>query len=171
MATTFTVLPTPTFVYESDDTVTSVYAYAIVPVGTFRTASDGTEYRFIRFSDGTANLAATAGQLLYYTTVTTFDGVVTNDVSDTNVNRVAGVALAGMTDGQLGWIQVSGIATVNTDGDDDIAAGDAIIGASGTDGACESVAADTAPTNKIVGFAIAADVNASNTVIVELALR
>lgn len=170
MATTFNVLQTPTFVYEADDTVTTVYDYAIVPVGTYRSASNGTEYRFIRFSDGTANAAATAGQLLYYTTATTFDGVVTNDVSDTNINRVAGVALAGMTDGQLGWIQVSGIATVNTNGDDDIAAGDAIIGSS-TDGACNSVAANTAPTNKVVGFAIAADVDAANTVLVELTLR
>lgn len=169
MATTFTVLPTPTFVYESADTVTTVYSYAIVPLGTIRVASDGTRYRFIRFSDGTANNAATAGQLLAFTSTTTLDNVVTNDISDTNINRVAGVAVAGMTDTQMGWIQVTGFATVNTNGDDDIAAGDAIIGSS-TDGACNSVAANTAPTNKVVGFAVTTDVDAANTVIVELLL-
>ncbi len=169
MATTFTVLPTPTFVYESDDTVTSTYDYAIVPIGTFRTESNGARYRFIRFSDGTANSAGTAGQLVYYTSITSFDGVVTNDVSDSSLNRVAGVLTAGMTDGKIGWIQIGGFATVNTNGDDDIAAGDAIIGSS-TDGACNSVAANTAPTNKVVGFAVTTDVDANNTVIVELAL-
>jgi hypothetical protein len=169
MATTFTVLPTPTFVYESADTVTTVYDYAIVPVGTLRQASDGQMYRFIRFSDGTANNAGSAGQLVYWTATSTFNGVVTNDVSDSHINRVAGVLTAAMTDGQLGWIQLTGLCTVNTNGDDDIAAGDAIIGSS-TDGACNSVAADTAPTNKVVGFAVAADVDAANTVVVELCL-
>lgn len=169
MSTTFNVISAPTFVYEAADAVTSVYDYAIVPVGTFRYATNGQLYRFIRFSDGTADAAGTAGQLVYWTTATTFDGVVTNDVSDTKINRAAGVLTAEMTDGQLGWIQLTGLCVVNTNGDDDIAAGDAIIGSS-TDGACNSTAANTAPTNKVVGFAAAADVDGANTVVVELTL-
>ena len=169
MATTYTVLDQPTILYTSDDAVTTVYDYAKFNVGQYRFLTDGRVFRFIRFSDGTANAAGTAGQLVYYTATAVETGVVTNDASDASLNRAAGVLAAGMTDGQLGWMQVRGVCTVNTNGDDDITTGLALIGST-VDGGVNSMAANTAATNKIVGFSLASDDDTANTVVAELCL-
>jgi hypothetical protein len=127
-------------------------------------------YQYVMYEKGTGAVAAAAGNLAYYLDGTEFDGfTVTSDVSDTDVNHVAGVLQAVLTDEYYGWIQTWGYyATVKTNADDDISAGDAIIGVG--DGTCNSTAQDTAPTNKVVGWAVADDVNADDTVAVYLTL-
>jgi len=128
-------------------------------------------YKYIKFDNGSGNVAAAAGNLAYYFDKTDFDGItVTSDVSDTDKNLVAGVLQAVLTDQYYGWIQTWGYyATVKTNADDDIAAGDAIIGDG--DGTCNSTAQDTAPTNRVVGWAVADDVNDDDTVAVNLCLE
>lgn len=128
-------------------------------------------YKYINFESGTAAVAAAAGSLAYYLDGSDFDAItVTSDVSDTDINHVAGVLQAVLTDEYYGWVQTWGYyATVKTNADDDISAGDAIIGAG--DGTCNSTAQDTAPTNKVVGWAVAADVDASDTVATYITLE
>lgn len=91
--------------------------------------------------------------------------VVTNDISTTKPGIPAGVATGTITDGQYGWIQVGGYhSAVDTNGDDDISKGDFLVGSFRTDGTCDSVAAGTATSAKILGVATADDIDGSNTV-------
>lgn len=128
---------------------------------------DGKGYRYVKQSDATVTV--TANSLAYLAASDTTGYTVCQDVSDSDANLVAGVYKAVIADGGYGWVQTRGPATVNTDGDDDIAIGDAIIAAAG-DGTCESTAADTAPTNRVVGWAMAADNDSANTVLAFLVL-
>lgn len=90
---------------------------------------------------------------------------VTNDVSDASANQPAGVAIGAITIGNRGWIQCYGYHdAIKTNADDDIADGDSLILAGGTDKTVDSVAAGTAPTHKIIGVAVADDDNAADTV-------
>lgn len=71
-------------------------------------------YKLVKFAKGTANLSGVAGDFACYLksgidTVPT----VTLDVSDTNAVP-AGVLVGTVTDGQYCWIQVGGLAVVNT---------------------------------------------------------
>jgi len=148
--------------------LTSNDASAREELGATRVVTDSTNgyrmYKYVQFDNGTGNLTSVANQVVYYVSATK----VTNDVSDSNINSIAGITPVALTDGYYGWMQVLGSATVNTNGDDDIATGDALIGTSSADGVCNSVAANTAPTNKVLGWAIAADVDAANTVLAQL---
>lgn len=137
-------------------------------VGQYR-EEDGKGYRYVLFDNGTGNVASVAGNLAYQ--VGTTDWTVTMDVSDTDRNLVAGVFAAVIADGGYGWIQVFGQCTVKTNGDDDIAKGDAVIASAAGDGTADSTAQDTAPTNKIVGWALAADSDSGDTVATFLTLR
>lgn len=153
------------------DLVTAVRTSAQGPLyalGQYR-EEDGKGYRYVQYDNGTANITMAAGLLLYQ--VGSTDWVVTHDVSDTDRNLVAGVASAVIADSGYGWMQVFGQCTVTTNGDDDIAKGDAVIASAAGDGTADSTAQDTAPTNKIVGWALAADVDAANTVLTFLVLR
>jgi len=128
-------------------------------------------YKYIQFDNGSGDVAAAAGNIAYYFDGTDFDGItVTSDLSDTVANLVAGVLQAVLTDQYYGWIQTWGYyATVKTNADDDIAAGVTIIPVG--DGTVDSVAAGTASTYRPVGIATAADVDASDTVAVNLCLE
>lgn len=121
---------------------------------------DGKGYRYFQFDNGTANLTLAANQPLAQ--VDSDAWILTTDISDSAPNLVAGVAVSVVADGGYGWCQTYGNGTVATDGDDDVAKGDAII--YGADAVTEMVAAGTAPTNKVIGWATAADVDAANTV-------
>lgn len=93
---------------------------------------------------------------------------VTSDISDSSQNRPAGVGIGAITAGNYGWIQVAGHhSAVITNGDDDITAGASVI-LSSTDGKADSVAAGTAATHRPLGVAVAADVDAADTVAVFL---
>jgi hypothetical protein len=127
--------------------------------------STGTKkYQYIQFNNGTANLTLAAGNVVYYLDSTDWDGYeVTSDISDTKANLVAGIAQAAITDAYYGWVQTWGYySAVDTNGDDDIAGGDIVWGVG--DGTVDSTTAGTAPTYRPVGVAVAADVDADNTV-------
>lgn len=161
--------------FGDDDEVTDTYLYQAFPLGTYR-EQDGKGYRFVQFDNGSGNVASVAGNLAYLVGVVDTNAlltgrwVVTMDVSDTSPNKVRGVFAAVIADGSFGWIQTKGIAVVNTNGDDDIAIGDAVIASAAGDGTCDSTAAGTAPIRRVVGWAMTVDVDAANTVIADLVL-
>lgn len=151
-----------------DGAVTEVQTSAQGPLykrGQYR-EEDGKGFRYYEFNDGAGNLTLAATEVLYYIDAT--DHTCTSDLSDTDINHAAGIAVSVVANGGFGWMQVYGHDTVKTDGADDITDGDAIIG--GGDGTCNSVAQNTAPTNKVIGWATADDVDGSNTVTVFLTL-
>lgn len=125
---------------------------------------NGNVYQYVKFDNGTA-VAAAAGGLLYWlpSYVDTF--VVTSDESDaSSIDMVAGIATAVYTDTYYVWILKKGYySAIKTNADDDIAAGDKLIGST-TDLCCNSVASGTASTYRVFGQAVAADVDASDTV-------
>lgn len=140
-------------------------AVAREQVGIVRQELDATnglkEYKYVQAA---ADTTVANGTPLLYVAADTARLSVTLDLTDANTNDPAGVGIGVITAEYYGWIQTKGYhSAVITNGDDDIAANDAIIyGAA--DGVVDSVAAGTAPTNKPLGFAQAADVDASNTV-------
>ena len=119
------------------------------------------EYKYVEVA---ADTTVANGTALLYVLADTARLSVTSDLTDANTNDPAGVGIGAITAEQYGWIQTKGYhAAVATNGDDDIAANDAII-MGAADGVVDSVAAGTAPTNKVFGFAQAADVDAADTV-------
>lgn len=139
-----------------DDALTDVQASGgdpKWPLGTLR-MEGGKVYRFMLYDDGTANIASVANQLVYHV-----DGAfkVTRDISDSSRNEVAGMALAAMTDGQRGWVQVRGRASaLVTDGGGATVRGDFLISAN-ADGTSTRMIAGTASTHKVVAVAHAAE--------------
>ena len=140
----------------TDTTTTAIHKLGI----TFR---DGDKsYRYVQL-DASAAAAATAGRVLYFTTASYVAGkkIVTDDISTTKQSFVAGIAIGAIALGAHGWIQTWGYnAEVdmfnNADSGASVAVGDAIIGHATTDGNGKLVAAGTAPTHKVVGWATAA---------------
>ena len=123
---------------------------------------DGKKYQLVKLTTG---VAGAAGQAVWWHDFDDF--VVNNDISQltTARNQPAGVILGTVTVGNHCFIQVRGpYATVKTNGDDDIAAGDTLIIAATTDGTVDSVLAGTASTFVPFGIATAADVDAADTV-------
>lgn len=121
------------------------------------------QWKYVQFDNGAGDVASADGSVAYYVAASYTSSVVTCDVSDTDQNHVAGVFTQAFTDQYYGWLQVGGYhGTVKTNGDDDIAAGVSLFGVG--DGTCDSMTADTASTNTILGYALAADVDGSNTV-------
>ncbi len=155
--------------YGSDDLVTQAYTEQKFPLGLYR-EEDGKGYRFVKQNDATVTV--TANSLAYHvggTAATAY--VVCQDVSDSDRNLVLGVYQSVIPDAGYGWIQTKGPSTVNTNGDDDIAAGDAVIASAAGDGTADSTAQDTAPICKVVGWAMAADSDSANTVLTMLTLE
>ena len=69
-------------------------------------------YKYVQYDTGSAGAAAVAGEVAYYYTLDGFkNNVVTSDLSD-SVEIGAGVLQAVMTDGQFGWVQIKGAATL-----------------------------------------------------------
>ena len=153
------------------DSLTDTATAAKYAFGTVR-SEGGKAYRYFQYDNGSGNVACVAGDPVLSLAPATNKWIGTCDVSDSNRNFVLGVALAPIADLSYGWIQTGGYyATVNTNGDDDIAKGDVVI-ASSTDKKCDSVAtyASGSTIFKALGYAAAADVDADNTVAVDLTL-
>lgn len=69
-------------------------------------------YKYLQYDTGTAGADAVAGEVAYYYTLDGYKNFqVTSDLSD-SVEIGAGVIQAVMTDGQYGWFQVTGAATL-----------------------------------------------------------
>lgn len=152
------------------DTYTSTQG-AKWTLGSYR-EEDSKGYRFVAFDNGTGNVAAVSGDICYSFSATS-PYTVTMDLTDAvgDTNGVMGVFLSVIPDGGYGWIQTHGYhATVKTDAGDDFAEGDAAIAHASTDGVVDRTAEGTAPVSKVVGWALAADVDADDTVALFLCL-
>ena len=69
-------------------------------------------YKYLQYDTGSAGADAVAGEVAYYYTLDGYKNFqVTSDLSD-SVEIGAGVIQAVMTDGQYGWFQVTGAATL-----------------------------------------------------------
>lgn len=72
----------------------------------------GKVYKYVKFLSGTGNITVAANDVVFWNDYE--NGEVTADLSDTN-EVGAGVLQAALTDSQFGWIQIGGIASINTD--------------------------------------------------------
>ena len=69
-------------------------------------------YKYVQYDTGSVGTAAVAGEACYYYTLDGYkNNQVTSDLSD-SVEIGAGILQAIMTDGQFGWIQIKGPATM-----------------------------------------------------------
>ena len=135
-------------------------------VGSIRVELDSTYgARAYRYVQAAADTTVANGTALAYSDAYKF--VATSDISDADVNQPLGVGVGAITAEYYGWVQVLGYhSAVKTNGDDDIADGASII--LGADGVFDSVPSGTASSSKRLGVAVAADIDAANTVAVQL---
>lgn len=83
-------------------------------LGDVFTAQDGRVYKFVKYSKAAGNVAAVAGNFCYYAAETGAETwTVTSDLSESS-SVGAGVLQAVIADGDYGWIQVQGPATLTT---------------------------------------------------------
>ena len=69
-------------------------------------------YKYVQYDTGSVGTAAVAGEACYYYTLDGYKlNQVSSDLSD-SVEIGAGILQAVMTDGQFGWIQIKGPATM-----------------------------------------------------------
>jgi hypothetical protein len=97
--------------------VTDVSSTAKWKLGQHAYTRDGKVYKYVQYSDGTANLDLAVGDVVYYVDDTGYGASqVTADVSDATGQELgAGVAQAAVTDDlSYIWVQIKGPATVST---------------------------------------------------------
>jgi hypothetical protein len=118
------------------------------PLGSHR-LEGGKWYKYVKYDTGAGSVAGVAGNVCYYYTL---DGykfhTVTSDLSD-SIELGAGVLQAALGDGQYGWIQIKGPATITpalTAGAD----GDPLTPTGSTDGTLDLA---TLVTDHICAFA------------------
>lgn len=115
-----------------------------VSLGTIARDQDGKLYKFVQYEAGAAAVSGVAGEVAYYAKVAVGDAtgtIVTSDLSDSD-EVGAGVLGAILADGEFGWVQVSGLATLTialTAGAD----GDPLTATGGADGTLDVSAAVT----------------------------
>ena len=151
--------------YSDDDADNDPRRFDEDELGMIRWVHDSTNglkcYKFVEVASTSA--ALTNGAVVTYTD--TIRTLVSDDISEQHPNWPAGVAIGAIAVGEKGWIQVQGYhSAIDTDGGDDIAAGDSLIVDPSVDATCDSVAQGTAVTHYVLGIAQAADVDANNTV-------
>jgi hypothetical protein len=82
--------------------------------GTIGMDSDGKMYKYLQYDTGAGSVAGAAGNVAYYYTLDGYKlNVATSDLSD-SIELGAGVLMAAMTDGEYGWFQIRGAATLTT---------------------------------------------------------
>lgn len=82
-------------------------------VGSTFETEDGKIYKYLEYKEGTAAVDGVAGEVAYYYTLDGYKlGQVTSDLSD-SVEIGAGVLQATMSDGEFGWLQIKGAATLS----------------------------------------------------------
>lgn len=78
---------------------------------------DGKKYKYVKFDNGVGNVASVAGNFCYYLAVSGASAgqtdIVTMDITDSG-GIGAGVFQTVLADGEYGWIQISGPATLTT---------------------------------------------------------
>lgn len=140
---------------------------------TYYDANTGAGYRYVKVLDGVTvqgNIALWADDCTEATGLYACTPTFANSLG-ASINACAGIWTRANTQNYWTFIQVSGVCLVNTDGGDDFTAGSALTAKTATNGGtAEYTAANTAPIGKVVGFALAADIDALNVVIAELQL-
>lgn len=69
-------------------------------------------YKYVQYDTGAGAVAAVAGNIAYYYLDSGYtNNKVTSDLSD-SVNVGAGVLQSTLADGEYGWIQIKGLATI-----------------------------------------------------------
>lgn len=122
-------------------------------LGEVHRAQNGKAYKFIQYDTGAGPVAAVAGNIAYYYapggTSAGATTVVTSDLSD-SAGLGAGVLQAVLADGEYGWIQIRGAATITpalTAGAD----GNALTAVGATDGTLDVSAL---VTDAVVAYAV-----------------
>ena len=94
-------------------TAASIPDFALGTIGA-NVTSDGIKvYKYIKYDTGGGAVAAVADQVAYYYTLDGYKNhTVTSDLSD-SVEIGAGVLQSAPGDGEYGWIQIKGPATLN----------------------------------------------------------
>lgn len=81
-------------------------------LGTLGQGHDGKIYKYVQYQEGTAATDGVAGEVAYYYTLDGYkNNQVSSDLSD-SVELGAGVLQAAMSDGEYGWVQIRGAATL-----------------------------------------------------------
>ena len=118
--------------------------------------ADGKIYKYLQYDTGAGSVAGVAGQVAYYGVTGHKTGVCTSDLSD-SVEIGAGVLQSVMTDGQYGWFQIKGAATLSialTAGND----GDLLTPSGATDGTLDTNASATTMVCAYAGDASANEI-------------
>jgi hypothetical protein len=130
--------------------VTQIDTSAKFKVGQLGQTEDGKVYKYLEYKEGTAAVDGVADEVAYYYTLDGYkNGQVTSDLSD-SVEVGAGVIPATISDGEFGWFQVKGAATLSialTAGTD----GDPLTPTGATDGTLDVAAAVTDNVCAIAG--------------------
>ena len=86
-------------------------------VGSVGADHDGKIYKYLRYDTGAGGVAGAAGNVAYYYAPSGASAgsttVCTSDLSD-SAGLGAGVLMGAMTDGDYGWVQIKGPATLTT---------------------------------------------------------
>lgn len=128
----------------------------------YQSNSNGYVYRYVQFLDA---VTYAAGQVVEWAIATALTKVTNDRAGGSSIGNIpAGIAMRVMTQNYFGFILVQGFyATIKTSGADDIAVGESLISHATTDGTCDGVAAGSTTTASL-GIAMAADIDADNTV-------
>jgi hypothetical protein len=125
--------------------LTDVHSSPQFALGSIGMTYDGKIYKYVQYDTGAGAVAGVAGNVAYYYAPggasAGATSVVTSDLSD-SAEVGAGVLQAAMADGEYGWIQIKGPATLTpalTAGAD----GDPLTPTGATDGTLDVTAATT----------------------------
>lgn len=92
--------------------VTRVDTSQKYPLGQWR-MEGGKIYKYVQYDEGAAGVDGVAGEVAYYYTLDGYKNhQVTSDLTD-SLEVGAGVLQAAMSDGEYGWIQIKGAATLS----------------------------------------------------------
>lgn len=79
--------------------------------GSIGMTADGKKYKYIQYSEEAAAVDGVASEVAYYVAADTTGYTVTSDLSASD-EVGAGVLQAALSDGEYGWVQVTGVATL-----------------------------------------------------------
>jgi hypothetical protein len=78
---------------------------------------DGKVYKFVKYNEGAGSVAAAAGNVAFYYGVSGASAGATTEVTSDATDSIgvgAGVLQAAIPDGDYGWVQIKGPATLTT---------------------------------------------------------
>lgn len=92
--------------------ITQVDATPLFVPGSIFSAEDGKKYKYMVYSEEAAAVDGVAGEVAYYVAADTTGYTVTSDLSASD-EVGAGVIQATISEGEYGWFQISGVATLS----------------------------------------------------------